>query len=267
MDKTWEVDDANTVVAHFGAFGGKKVEVNGKEAFNSRKLGPKGTIPFSLPDGRAAVISVQRQFVGAPDIDLKVGDNLVVETGKAPIKCAACGTIAKPYDRFCGKCGQAMPSAEDYRNKKLLKSATQAITILAVIFLLFGVLMYFATKGQSDSVLAQIQGMNPDEPFPKQINGKTYSVGQLRKELIWEPRGVLLVNLILALVMGALSIWARRSPLPAVIIATATYVVVIVYGAIVDPASIGQGWILKIIIISFLIRGIKAALALRAANA
>lgn len=267
MDKTWEVDDANTVVAHFGSFGKKTVQVNGKEAFNSRKFGPKKTIPFSLPDGRAAVISVQGQFVGAPAIELKVGDNLVVETGKTPIKCAACGTVAKPYDRFCGKCGQAMPSAEDYRNQKLLKSATRAITILAVIFLLFGVLMYFATKSQSDSVLAQMQSMDPDAAYPKQINGKTYTVGELRKELVWEPRGVLIVNLILAVVMGALAIWARRSPLPAVIIATATYVVVIAAGAIVNPASLLQGWIVKLIIISFLVKGIKAALALRTANA
>ncbi len=267
MDKTWEVDDANTVVAHFGFFGGKTVKVNGKEAFNSRKLGPKGTMPFSLPDGRAAVISVQRQFVGAPAIELKVGDALVVETGKTPIKCAACGTIAKPYDRFCGKCGQAMPTAEDYRNRKLLKSATRAITILAAIFLLFGFLMYFTTKHQSNSVLAKMQDMDADAMYPTKINGQTYTVGELRKQLIWEPRAVFLVNLILGVVMGVLAIWAQSSPLPAVIIATATYVVVIVTSAIVNPASIGQGWLLKLIIITFLIRGIKAALALRAANA
>jgi hypothetical protein len=75
------------------------------------------------------------------------------------------------------------------------------------------------------------------------------------------------VNFILAAVMGALSLWARRSPLPAVLIATATYVVVIVANAIADPATLGQGWIVKIIVIAFLFKGIKAALALRTANA
>jgi hypothetical protein len=267
VDKTWEVDDANTVVAHFGAFGGKTVKVNGKEVFNSRKLGPKGTIPFALRDGRPALITVQGQFVGAPAVDLKVGDNLVVETGKAPIKCPACETVAKPYDRFCSSCGQAMPSAEDYRNTKLLKGATRAITILAVLFLLVGVGMYFVTKGQATAALAQMQDMDPGATFPKQVQGKSYTVGELRRQLAWEPRGVLLVNLIIAAIMGALAFWSRRSPLPAVIIATATYVVVIVAGAIVDPATLGQGLILKIIIISLLVKGIKAALALRAANA
>lgn len=267
MEKTWEVDEANTVKAHFGGFGKKVVTVNGKEAYNSRKLGPKGEIPFSLPDGRTAAISVKSAFVGSPAIELRVAGNLVVETGKKPIKCASCGTVAKPYDRFCGKCGKAMPTAEDYVNQKHLKGATGAIKVLAVLFVIFGVLMFFVAKGQADPLLAKLQAMDPGSTFPTPIEGRSYTVGELQKQLAWEPWGVLIVNLILAAVMGALSLWARRSPLPAVLIATATYVVVIVANAIADPATIGQGWIVKIIVIAFLFKGIKAALALRTANA
>lgn len=267
MDKTWEVDDANIVKARFGGFGKKVVTVNGNEVYNSRKLGPKGQIPFSLPDGRAAAISVKSAFVGAPAIDLRIGDNLIVETGKTPIKCASCGTVAKPYDRFCGSCGAAMPTALDYSNQKHVKSATGAMKVLAVLFVIFGVVMFLVTKGHADPVLAKLQGMDPGSIFPTPIEGRTYTVGELQKQLAWEPWGVLIVNLIIAAVMVALSLWARRSPLPAVIVATATYVVVVVANAIVDPATIGQGWIVKIIIITFLIKGIKAALALRTANA
>ncbi|HUN68094.1 MAG TPA: zinc ribbon domain-containing protein [Burkholderiales bacterium] len=267
MDKIWEVDDANTVEAHFGFFGGKVVTVNGKEAYNSRKLGPKGQIPFALPDGRAAAISVKRPFVGMPEIDLRVGESLVVETTKTPIKCAACGTVAKPYDRFCGKCGNAMPTAEDYANRKNVKVATNAILILAVLFALTGIALFFGTRGEAAPVLAKLQGMDPDSVFPKPINGRSYTVGELRKQLAWEPWGVLIVNAILAAIMLALSLWARRAALPAVLIATATYAVVIVAGAVSDPASIGKGLVVKIIIIGLLFRGIKAALALRAARA
>ena len=78
---------------------------------------------------------------------------------------------------------------------------------------------------------------------------------------------MLIVNLIIAAIMLALALWGRRSPLPAVLIATATYAVVIAYAAIGDPATLGQGLLMKIIIIAFLIRGIKAALALRTAGA
>lgn len=267
MDKTWEVDDAHIVKARFGGFGKKVVTVNGKEVYNSRKLGPKGEIPFSLPDGRTAAISVKSAFVGSPAIDLRIGDNLIVETGKTPIKCASCGTVAKPYDRFCGSCGETMPTALDYSNQKHVKAATGAMKVLAVLFVIFGVVMFLVTKGQADPVLAKLQGMDPGSVFPTPIEGRTYTVGELQKQLAWEPWGVLIVNLIIAAVMAALSLWARRSPLPAVIVATATYVVVVVANAMVDPATIGQGWIVKFIIITFLIKGIKAALALRTANA
>jgi hypothetical protein len=111
VEKTWEVDEANTVKARFGAFGKKIVTVNGSEVHNSRKTGPKGQIPFSLPDGRGAALAIKSAFVGAPSIDLRVDGNLVVETGKTPIKCPACATVAKAYDLFCGKCGKAMPTA------------------------------------------------------------------------------------------------------------------------------------------------------------
>lgn len=267
MDKTWEVDDANTVKAHFGGFGKKMVSVNGKEVYNARKLGPKGQIPFAMPDGRGAAISVTRPFIGMPAIELRVDGNLVAETGKKPIKCAACGVVAKPYDRFCASCGQAMPSPEERQLEKHVKEATGAIKVLAVLFLIFGSLMFFITKGQADAAMANLANMDASMVLPNQIAGQTYTVGELRKELAWEPWGVLIVNLILAAVMAGLSLWARRAALPAVLIATATYAVVIVLNAISDPATIGQGVIVKIIVIAFLAKGIKAAFALRAANA
>jgi hypothetical protein len=92
-------------------------------------------------------------------------------------------------------------------------------------------------------------------------------VGELRRQLSWEPWGVLIVNCIIAAIMAVLAFWSRRAPLPAVLVATATYVVVVVADAIADPATLAQGWLMKIIIIALLIKGIKAGLALRAARA
>lgn len=84
---------------------------------------------------------------------------------------------------------------------------------------------------------------------------------------MWELWGVLVVNLILAVVMLGLAIWGKREPLVAVLVATATYVVIIVTNAIIDPITIGQGLLLKIAIIALLVKGIKAGLALRTSNA
>jgi hypothetical protein len=268
VDKTWEIDDANTVKARFGGFGKKIVTVNGKEVHNSRQtVSPKKPIVFSLPDGRGAEISARPNFMGAPNVDLRVGGNLMVETGKAPIKCGACGTIAKPYDRFCGKCGKPMPTAEDYELQKNVKSATSAIKVLAVLFVIAGLLFFMVSKGSSDQALAKLEGMDEAAVYPTTIDGQTYTVGALRKQLAWEPWGVLLVNLIIAAIMLVLALWAKSKPLPAVLIATATYIVVLVADGIADPSSLAKGWLIKLIIIAFLIKGIKAALALRAARA
>ena len=266
MDKTWEVDEANTVKAHFGGFGRKIVSVNGNEVHRSfQRVGPKKPILFSLPDGRSASITARPHFMGAPSIDLRIDGNLMVETGKAPIQCAACGAVAKPYDRFCASCGKPMPSAEDYELQKNVKSATGAIKVLAVLFVLSAILFFFIVKGQADAALVKLEGADAGASYT--IDGRTYTAEELRRDLAWEPWGVLIVNLVIAAIMLVLAFWAKRAPLPAVLVATATYAVVIVYGAIADPASLAQGWLMKIIIIAFLIKGIKAALALRTARA
>lgn len=264
MRKLWEIDEANKVEAKFGAFGGKVVKLNGRQVHNGRRI-DKGQIAFALPDGRPAAISVKSQLVGGPQIDLRVDGHLVVETGKEPIRCAACKAVAKPYDRFCGMCGKPMPAAEHYQAKRNVGHATGAIKVLAVLFLIFGVAMYFVTKGQADATLVQLQGAEPGATY--ELQGKTYTVEELREALAWEPKSVLAVNLVLATIMAALAWWGRRAPLAAVLVATATYAVVIVANAVADPASLGQGIIVKIVIIAFLLKGIKAALALRAANA
>jgi hypothetical protein len=268
VDKTWEIDDATTVKAHFGFVGKKAITVNGKEVHSSRKAIPKEGVPFALPDGRPASLTFKAQFAAAPEVDLRVGGELMVEIDKkTPIACAKCGAPAKPYDRFCGKCGDAMPTAEDYRRRKYVKSATGAIKWLAAIFFFSGILLFFATQAQMAPALAKLQGMDAAAPWPTPIEGRSYTVGELRKQFEWEPWGVLIVNGILAAIMVSLALWSRRSPLPAVLIATATYAVVIVANAVSNPATLAQGWFLKVIIIAFLFRGIKAALALRSSNA
>ena len=267
MDRKWEVDEANAVTAHFGAFGKKVIAVNGKEAYNSRKMTRKGEIDFALPDGRGAVLSIKPEFVGRPTIHLRVAGKLVVETPKKPITCGSCGAVAKPYDGFCAKCGKPLPTAEDYELRGNVTAATSAIKALAILFVLGGLLMFAVTRSQNDAALVKLSAMQDEATYPTPIQGRSYTVGELRKQIEWEPWGVLIVNLILAAIMLALALWARRSPLPAVLIATATYLVLIVGNAIGDPRTLAQGWIIKIIVIAFLIKGIKAALALRSARA
>ena len=267
MNRKWELDESTAVEARLGAFGKTVVSVNGSEAHRSRSMKGNRDVGFALPDGRQVGISVRPQFAGHPLVSLKLDGRLMVESGKKPIKCRACGAEAKPYDQFCGACGQAMPSGEEHLHRKQVGAATNAIKLLAGMFLVFGTLMFYIARAKAAPLLAKLEAMDPNMVLPKPINGVMYSVATLHDQIAWEPWSVLIVNLILAGAMIGLALWGRRAPLPAVLIATATYAVVLVGNAIMDPTTIGQGVIVKIIVIAILAKGIKSALALRVAHA
>lgn len=267
MKRKWELDEATAVEARLGAFGKTVVAVNGSELPSSRSLRGKHDIGFALPDGRQAEISVRPQFVGRPVVNLKLAGRMMVATEKKPLKCSACGAAAKPYDRFCGACGQPMPTGEEHFHRHQVGAATNAIKLLAGMFLVFGTIMFFIARAQAAPVLAKLEAMDPNSAFPSPVNGVTYTVAALHDQVAWEPWSVLIVNFILAAAMIGLALWGRRAPLPAVLIATAIYAVVLVGNAIMDPATIGQGLIVKIVVIAILAKGIKSALALRVANA
>ena len=267
MHRKWNVDDATVVAARVGGFGRTVVTVNGRELPGSISARKKGELRFALADGRQARFSVQPQFASRPELWLRVDDQLMVETGQTVITCDACGTTVKPNERFCGHCGHAMPTAETYMHRRNVKKAAGAITTLAVLFLLSGLVLFFTGQARAQIALGKLQGMAASATYPTLVNGKHYTVAELRGRITWEPRGMLLANLVLAAVMAGLAFWSRRSPLPAVLIAAATYAVVVVTNALAAPQTLAQGLFLKIVVVALLTRGIKAALALRAANA
>lgn len=263
----WNVDDRTLVEARIGTFGRTVVSVNGVRItgkFTTRKNGER---PFQLPDGRPAALSVKRHFGTRPDVGLIVNGRQMVETGKKPMLCEGCGVIVKPNDRFCIACGRALPTAETMVHRNNLRKATRAIAWLALLFVVSGVLMFFMANQQADKALANLASLDANAIYPKQINGHTYTVAELRKQIVWDAHSILIVNGILAAVMAGLAVWGRRAPLPAILIATATYAVITVTNAIIDPTTIGQGVIVKFIVIGLLVRGIKAALALRTTEA
>jgi predicted nucleic acid-binding Zn ribbon protein len=266
MEIRWDLDDNTVIDLRVGGFRKNRLTINENEIPVDLTLRGKNGYSFQLPDGRAATISVEPQFATRPLVELRIDGNLIAPTGKKPTLCAGCGTAVKPNDKFCSACGHEMPPAEHYVHKRYVKEATGAITLLAVLFAISGPLMYYLTQLQSQPLMEKLAGMDPDDTYPEKIGGDIYTVSSLKAQLEWEPWSALIVNLILAAIMAGLALWGRRAPLPAVLIAAATYAVVIVLNAIIEPMSLAQGILMKVLIIVFLVRGIKAALALRAAN-
>lgn len=75
-----------------------------------------------------------------------------------------------------------------------------------------------------------------------------------------ENAAVLLVYLILALIYVVLASWSKKKPFAAIVSGLSLYVIVIVFSAIVDPATIVQGIVIKCIFIGYFIKGIRSAM-------
>lgn len=63
--------------------------------------------------------------------------------------------------------------------------------------------------------------------------------------------------------MGGLWVWAKKSVLPAILVALAVFATVHVASAIVAPKTIVQGIVIKIFAVIVLTKGVRAALAAR----
>ncbi|WP_437817215.1 hypothetical protein [Sorangium sp. So ce1078] len=196
---------------------------------------------------------------------------------KVSIMCPACSGQIVVGDKFCESCGAAVTdeqraalrerlersSGDMAAHMKHVREARQTIILLAVMFVLGGVVMYLLARGQAEAALANLREMDPEMIFPQPIGGESMTVARLRDLIESEPRQLLLVNLFLSALMAGLWFWAKKSLLPAILVALAVFVTVHVASAIIDPKTIVQGVIIKIVALVALTRGVKAALAAR----
>jgi predicted nucleic acid-binding Zn ribbon protein len=230
--------------------------------------GLRREVAFSLSDGRPAVVLLHVEALVMLRAQLQVAGELMIQSdGFTAKNCKKCGAAVRPNDRFCDACGNSLPRAKEVDARRRVKAATNAIVTLAVLFVISGVIMFFLQRSTNAEALANLEGMNAADMYPAPIDGQTYTVGQLRSQIAWDAWSILVVNGVLAVVMAGLALWSKRAPLPAIIAAAGTYAVVLVGNAILDPKTIAQGIIVKIVMITLLIKGIRAALEYRAVDA
>jgi len=72
------------------------------------------------------------------------------------------------------------------------------------------------------------------------------------------PETLLVVNFVLAAIYASLGFWARANPLPAAIVGLVLFISVMVLNAVLDPTTIAQGVIVKVIVIVVLSKAIQA---------
>ena len=207
----------------------------------------------------------------------------VTATPGAPVadadRCTQCKGTLRLDDAHCAGCGATVSAdqqaalrqlVEARRQERLdlrrriqnkVKEASATIAALAILFLVGGLVMFFVVRSQSNKALRHLEGRAAASSF--RLQEKTMTVEELRSALKKAPRQILIVNWILALIMGGLFLWSRTSPLPAVVVATVMFVTVQLVNLALDPRSVLQGLPIKIFASIALASGIRAALQQR----
>jgi hypothetical protein len=254
----WRVDAGTQIVLRSPPLLKRKVELNGQRVdgeWHSKRFA------FSLADGRSADLTLKSDTISRTT-ELSIDGKLIPDVRYVPkdLRCPSCKAEIQLLDEYCAKCGHALGTPARFLHRHSVQGATSAIWVLAVLFAIFGVAMFFLMRDTTQTALENLAPYQDHEVL-QPIDGVTYTAGELRARVIWEQRGVLVVNLLLSAIMVVLAWWSKRRALPAILIATAIFVVVQVAGAIVDPRTLMQGLIVKAIVIGVLIKGIKGALS------
>lgn len=196
---------------------------------------------------------------------------------KVSILCPTCSGAIVVGDKFCEKCGaKVTPEQEQVLRQRLeassgdmaehmkhVNGARSTIMVLAVMFVIGGVIMFFLAQGQAEKALDNLRGLDGSMMFPEPVQGQTVTVAKLREMVEAEPQQLLVLNIFLSALMVGLWVWAKKSVLPAMLVALAVFATVHVASAMVDPKTIAQGIFIKIFATVALIRGVRSALAAR----
>lgn len=150
--------------------------------------------------------------------------------------CSNCKSSISENEKFCSECGFPENGSDEDRGKfrsrvgakkrllkvvqKEVKRAKSTLVVLGVLSALVGVLYGFVIEAGDVATLV------------------IYSI--------------------IAVIYFGLAIWSDKQPFAAILTALILYGTLIIVSAIFDPATIVSGIVLKIIIISFLIKGLKS---------
>ncbi|KKN81816.1 hypothetical protein LCGC14_0315820 [marine sediment metagenome] len=167
------------------------------------------------------------------------------------IVCPHCQAENPPEAAFCEACGKAVPQTTDgprivegnqlavtssgraVQADLLHKAARRAATpliVLGVLQIAIGIALFLINRNSDDADVVAAA-----------------------------PIMLAILSLIGVLFLG-LGLWARKNPLPASIVGLVVYCTLIVAGALLNPATIIQGILIKIIIILVLVRSVGAGL-------
>lgn len=162
-----------------------------------------------------------------------------LELSPVVANCRACATGVQEADQFCQSCGFPLKGSEqdqenfiynrNYQHLELqgldkkIKSAGTTLYVLAGLSMLSGIIFFFIYNGQAEATAELIAGA------------------------------------VIAIIYFLLALWSKKKPVAAIISGLVLFFLVWILTVIADPVNIVSGIIFKIIILVYLIKGMKSA--------
>jgi len=189
----------------------------------------------------------------------------------AATRCPKCGAGMAPLERFCGKCGfQAKASEADARDigarvglkhekqthQQRIKSGRTTILVVAILMTLGSVAIYVINSGEVQKGRREIEAARGNELYDQ---GKVAEADAENRKASRLITLLATVNFMLALCYFGLWVWAKTKPLPATLAALILFITVIAASAAIDPKELVRGFIVKILVIAFLVKAVDSA--------
>jgi hypothetical protein len=189
----------------------------------------------------------------------------------APSKCPKCRAGVPTGEKFCASCGfqiQVSPAeARDIGARVGLKHEKQThqqrirsgrVTILVVAGILTAGAFFFYASGKSEvgKAKAEMDRIRGNEKYDQE---KVAEADRTIAKADSQNTVALVINLVVAACFVGLWVWAKSRALPATLAALILFITVIVIGAVMDPADILKGIIMKVAVIAFLVKAVDSA--------
>ena len=143
-----------------------------------------------------------------------------------------------------------------------LKSARGILLGVGILTVIVNVAMGFASKGMIDKeineqiVQVQAQGMEVDPAAVEEVRNSSIRA-------MWVSVGLWSLTGIVFIVLGTI---VYRFPIPATIAGLVLYIGCIAVSMLIDPSTVGKGWIVKALIVAGLFKAVQAAIAYEKEN-
>ena len=181
------------------------------------------------------------------------------------VPCARCGALVTVGERFCGGCGHdaGASAVAGVEREQRIGKARKWLMVICVLTAITGVGMYLYQSSQVDGQLAQVEGQLAGMSSSERDAFMVAQTGMTWAEAVDHDRGqvkmLLVVNLVLAALYLGMWFWAKKNALAATLVAFFLFTGTIVMNLVLDPKTIAQGIIVKVIFTVILVKAIGAA--------